>query len=333
MIFEQFFTTARALMPGPYADVFFLAFYASTIFTVSAVFSALGGLAERKIIARVHSRIGPMYTGYRGILQTVADLLKFLQKEVIFPQGSDRFLFKLAPLLLVLPTFLAFLFLPIGSYTLFRNEYGLLFILALLGIGPIAILIGAWASNSKYSTLGGLRAAGMMMSYEVLVVVAAASIALTVGSFDMVSIVNAQESLWFAVMQPVAFILFIIGIIASVERNPFDLVEAESELVAGWKTEYGGIYFALTLLGEYMKLLATGILFVCLFLGGWTGPLGDVGFVIKVLAYVVFMFYVRATAIRLRLDQIFEKVWRRYIPLGLVNFIITMGVLWTLGGV
>ena len=311
-----------------YGEYVFVAVFALIMFNASAAYATFGGWLERKMIARVHSRKGPVYTGPFGILQTVADLLKFLKKEMIFPEGSDRFLFKVAPLLLTLPTFVAFIFLPLGSFVLINSDYSLLIVLALLSFSPIAVLLGSWASNSKYSTLGGLRAAGMTMSYEVLVAVAAASIALSVGSMNLVEIVafQAQAGVWFAVMQPIAFVLFVIGIVASVERNPFDLVEAESELVAGWKTEYGGVYFSLTLLGEYMKLLASAILFVCLFLGGGNGVLGDAGFILKILVFTVLMYYVRATALRLRMDQIFKKIWHSLVPLGILNFVLTIAL-------
>lgn len=320
---------AAALRSAAGSEWLYLTALAFMTFNMFALFATFGGLLERKLIARVHSRIGPMYTGPGGLLQTIADMLKFLRKEALFPKGADRPLFRLAPILLAVPPFLAVLFVPIGSLAIVRSEYSLLFALALLSFSPIAVLVGSWASNSKYATLGGLRAAGMTMSYEVLLGVAAASVALTVGSMDIVEIARYQHAhgVWLAAVQPLAFLLFLFAAIASVERNPFDLVEAESELVSGWKTEYSGAYFSLTLLGEYVKLLVTGFLFASLFLGGWLGFSGDIGFVVKALLFVVLMFYVRATAMRLRLDQIFRKVWLYMIPLGLLNFIVTIAVL------
>lgn len=314
---------------GTWADTVFSLTAAFMLFNMFALFAVFGGWFERKLIARAHSRIGPMYTGKAGLLQTIADLLKFLQKQMLWPKGGDKMLFRIAPLLLTIPPFVAAVFVPIGSFVVVRSEYSLLFVLALLSFSPIAILVGSWASNSKYSTLGGLRAAGMTMSYEVLLGIAAASVALMAGSLDIVRIVEFQHQsgMWMLVMQPIAFFLFLIGALASVERNPFDLVEAESELVSGWKTEYGGVYFSLTLMGEYIKLLVTAFLFSSLFMGGWKGLGGDVGFILKSLLFVVFMMYVRATAIRLRLDQVFAKVWNQMVPLGILNFIVTVGVL------
>lgn len=310
----------------------FLVASAFILFNLCAMYAMFGGLWERKLIARAHSRIGPMYTGPWGLLQTAADAIKFLKKEVIYPRGSDRALFAAAPLMMLVAPFVTIIFVPVGSFVLVQSEYSLLIALALLSFTPIAILVGAWASNSKYSTLGGLRSAGMTMSYEVLISVAVASVILSSGSFSIAQIVQHQHDagLWFVAMQPVAAVLFLIGLIASVERNPFDLVEAESELVGGWKTEYGGVYFSLTLLAEYAKLLVSIMLFVSVFLGGWMGWLGDLGFILKVLFMTAFMFYVRATAMRMRLDQVFTKVWARLIPLGLLNMVATAAFL--LGG-
>lgn len=309
------------------SDTGFLVVLAFSLFSILSISIIVGGWLERKVIARVHTRLGPTYTGPFGALQTVADGVKFLRKELIFPRGSDRMLFTLAPILMLVPSFLAFLFIPLGNYTIVSSPYSLVLVLALLTIGPLAILVGSWASNSKYSTLGGLRAAGMTMSYEALVALAAASVALSAGSLDLEVIVSLQEGAWFAVRQPVAFVLFAIGIVASVERNPFDLVEAESELVSGWKTEYGGVLFVLTLFAEYVKLFASMLLFTSLFLGGWSGPLAETGYFLKAAALVFLMFVLRATAMRLRLDQVFSRVWLKLIPLGLLNFIATVAIL------
>lgn len=320
--------------PPLLGEVVFVALYASMLFNVFAGYAMFGGLLERKLIARVHSRIGPMYTGPFGLLQTAADALKFLKKEVIFPKGSDHFIFVLSPLLMITTSFLATIFIPIGSFTLIQSEYSLLIVLALLSLTPLSILLGSWASNSKYSTLGGLRAAGMTMAYEVLLAVSAASIIYTTHSFSIIEIVQYQQAhTWLLLLQPVAFILFLIAAVASVERNPFDLAEAESELVGGWRTEYGGVYFSFTLLAEYVKLLVTIILLSCLFLGGWLDAGGEIGFVIKILILTMFMMYIRATAVRIRIDQLLSTVWTKMIPLAFLNFIITVGVLAMLGGV
>jgi NADH-quinone oxidoreductase subunit H len=316
------------------AEIAFIALWASTLFNIVALYAMFGGQLERKLIARTHSRIGPMYTGPYGLLQTAADALKFLKKEIIFPRGSDRKLFVLAPIIMTLTAFLSLVFVPIGSFVLIQSEYSLLFVLALLSFTPIAILVGSWASNSKYSTLGGLRSAAMTMAYEVLLAVAVASIILTTHSFSIVGIVQWQQQhgIWLAFAQPVAFILFLIAAVASVERNPFDIPEAESELVSGWRTEYGGVYFSLTLLAEYVKLFVTLVLTACLFFGGWMDFGGDIGFLLKLLVLTMFMMYIRATALRMRIDQLFTAAWGRLVPLAFLNFIATVGILAMLGG-
>ncbi len=312
----------------------FLALLALALFIAVALFATFGGWAERKLIARIHSRRGPVFTGPLGLLQTVADMLKFLRKEIIFPEGSDRRLFALAPVLLVLPAFVALVVVPIGSLVIASSQYSLVIALALLSMGPIAMLAGAWASNSKFSTLGGLRSAGMAMSYEAVLALSAAGVALSAGTLDIAQIAQRQADMgvWFALTQPLAFALFLIAAVASVERNPFDLLEAESELVGGWKTEYGGVYFSLTLLAEYGKLLVTGCLFASLFLGGWTDAGGDLGFLAKVLVWAILMFSIRASAVRMRMDALLAKVWRALVPLALLNIVVTLGVSFALGG-
>jgi NADH-quinone oxidoreductase subunit H len=310
----------------------YLAIVAFSLFTACALYATFGGWLERKIIARVHNRIGPMYAGPGGILQTVADLLKFLRKEVIFPQGSDRMLFALAPILLIIPSFAALALVPIGEFTVVRSEYSLLIVFALLSLGPIAVLVGSWASNSKYSTLGGLRAAGMMLSYEIVLTLTVMSLAFTAGSLDIVAIAAHQHhaGVWFAILQPIAFVLFLVAGVASVERNPFDIVEAESELVSGWKTEYGGVYFSLTLLAEYTKLLVLCLLVSALFLGGSAG--GDAALLAKVLALTLCMFYIRATSVRMRLDRLLAKAWRGMVPVALLNIAATVALIAIAGG-
>jgi len=323
----------RAALPtGTLGDTLFAIAIGFMLFGAGATFAILAGWLERKAIGRIHSRIGPQYTGPLGVLQTAADAVKFLRKEVIIPEGADRVLFKIAPVLLLLAPLVAFAIIPFGSFVLTDSPYALVFALALLGLSPIAIIIAAWSSNSKYSTLGGLRAAGMLMSYEVVLVLAAASVALSAGTLSITGIVAFQAAHGlFLYLQPVAAVLFIIALVANVERNPFDLLEAESELVGGWRTEYGGVWFSLTLLGEYLKLLASTFLFIHLFLGGAMTRGGDLSFLLLAALVVALMYAVRATAMRLRLDQILDHVWTRLIPLAILNAAGTILVLTIVG--
>jgi NADH-quinone oxidoreductase subunit H len=319
---------------GASGEVIFLIIVAIAVFLMFALYAMSAGLLERKLIGRVHSRIGPMYTGPGGVLQTVADALKLLRKEIIYPVGSDRAVFTLAPVIMFLTAYMSVLFVPLGSFIIIDSQYSLLIVLALLSLSPVAVLVGSWASNSKYSTLGGLRSAAMTMAYEVLLAVAIASIILTTHSFSIIEIVRwqADAGVWLVFVQPFAFALFIIAAVASVERNPMDLTEAESELVSGWKTEYGGAYFSITLLAEYVKLLITVILISSLFFGGWADFAGEIGFAVKVFIFTALMIYIRATAMRLRIDQLLHDLWTRLIPLAFLNFIVTFGVLAALGG-
>ncbi len=323
----------RAALPaGAFGDALFAASVAFTIFGVGAGFAIVAGWLERKAIGRIHSRIGPQYTGPSGSLQTAADAVKFLRKEVIIPEGADRALFKTAPILLLLAPFAALAVIPFGSFLLTDSPYSLVLALALLGLSPVAIIIAAWSSNSKYSTLGGLRAAGMLMSYEVVLVLAAASVALTAGTLSITGIAAFQaDNGLFLYLQPIAAVLFIIALVANVERNPFDLLEAESELVGGWRTEYGGVWFSLTLLGEYLKLLASTFLFIHLFLGGAMTRGGDISFLLLTVVVVALMYAIRATAMRLRLDQILDHVWTKLIPFAILNAAGTILVLTIVG--
>jgi len=324
----------RALFPqGPAGDFLSIVAVATAIFGAGALFAIFGGYVERKVIARVHSRVGPQYTGPAGSLQTIADAVKFLRKEVLFPEGSDRVLYRIAPLIMFLAPFAAFAVIPFGSLAVSDSPVSLVIALALLGFTPLAIVVAAWASNSKYSTLGGLRAAGMMMSYEVVLVLSAASVALSAGSLRITDIASYQaEHGIFLLTQPLAAVLFLIALVASVERNPFDLLEAESELVGGWRTEYGGVWFSITLLAEYLKLLAAVFLFVHLFAGGSRTAFGDVSFLIVAAVVTLLMFVIRATAMRLRMDQILDHVWTRLVPLAIVNAAATIGLVVWLGG-
>jgi NADH-quinone oxidoreductase subunit H len=321
-------------IPGPGAEFIIAFILGLVLFLVCAGYAIMAGYIERKYIGRIHSRIGPMYTGPAGILQTAADALKFIRKEVIFPVGSDRVLFTIAPVLMILTHLAALAFVPLGSYTPIATPYGLIIVIAILSLTPIGILVGSWASNSKYSTLGGLRSAGLTMAYEVLLAVAIASVILTTHSMSITEIVGFQDThgVWLLFLQPLAFALFFIAAVASVERNPLDLTEAESELVNGWRTEYGGVYFSLTLLAEYIKLLVMCILLVVLFMGGWSDWTGEIGFILKIVALTVLMIAIRATAMRYRMDQLLHDLWTRLIPLAFINIIVTIIVLRIVGG-
>lgn len=299
------------------------------------LFAMFGGLIERKLIGRIHSRYGPTTVGKFGSLQTAADALKFIQKEPFVPRLADKPLFVAAPVALVALAFLVLGFLPWPSLkTLFaggeplvfiKSDYDLLAVIALLALTPIIILVGAWASNSKYSALGGFRAISLTLAYEALLFISIAPLIFTAGSFKVVDIVAAQQGwFWFALTQPFALILFMFALIAISERQPLDLPEAESELVQGWLTEYGGPFFMLILLSQYLTLFIIAFALAALFFGGWLAPFGWLGFLVKIAVCVLLFIVSRATYFRLRLDQLLDFSWKFLVPLGFVNFFVTI---------
>lgn len=292
----------------------------------AGLFAMFVGLMERKLIGRIHSRYGPMMVGPHGLFQTLADALKFIQKDIFIPKLADKVSFIIAPVLMVVLPFFILMFLSWGGYTFIDSDYDLLFVLSLIALNPILILVGTWASNSKYSSLGGFRAVTQILAYEGVLFLSLLPIVFFAGSFRVSEVVAAQNNYWFMFGQPISFLLFLFAIIAVSERQPFDLPEAESEIVQGWMTEYGGPFFAIILLGQYIMLYVASFAFAALFLGGWGGVFGWWGFALKILAAVFVFIISRATYFRLRLDQLLDFSWKFLIPAGFVNFLITLVV-------
>lgn len=308
-----------------FIDIIVTAIKAVAISLVITVFALFGGVFERKIIGRVHSRYGPTETGKFGLLQTLADVIKFLGKEIIFPEKADKLIYRLAPILMVVAGFVPFAVLPMGRFTVLNLDYSLIFLFAVLSLVPIGLLLAGWASNSKYAMMGGIRAAGLMVAYELLGIFSLAGLIILTKSFNINTMVAFQhEHLWFVLLQPLAFLLFAFSLIAMTERNPFDIAEAESEIVAGVSTEYGGAYFALFFLAQYSVLLIGAVILASLFFGGWLGFLGDFGFWLKVCIITFILFVVRATFFRYRLDQLLRYTWRVLMPLAMLNIIFTL---------
>src|SRR5437667_3691773 len=245
-------------------------------------------LAERKIIAFMQVRLGPMRVGPWGLLQPIADPIKLLLKEDIIPERADRWIFTLAPVICVIPAFIVLAVIPIGpTITIFGKQIslcvtdlniGVLYVLSISSVGVLGIILGGWASNSKYPLLGALRSAAQMVSYEVALGFSIMGVLMLAGSLSLVEIVNAQKTTqaWYAFLQPVGFILFFICGVAETNRAPFDLPEAESELVAGFHTEYSGFRFSLFFLAEYANMITVSAMAVTLFLGGWLRPFPNV---------------------------------------------------------
>ncbi len=306
---------------------------AGTIIIFSAVaFIAVmfGVLLERKISAWMQSRLGPKHVGPQGLLQTLADTVKLLQKENIVPSRADRLVFASAVVVVPLAALLDYVVIPFGTTRsgplIFRDlNIGVLYFAATSSLVVIGILMAGWGSNNKYALLGGMRSAAQMVTYEIPIGLALVTVALMAGSLSTVTIVNGQARLWYVVAQPVAFLIFLVAAIAEVNRVPFDLVEAESELVAGYFSEYSGMRFALFQLGEYGEMFAMAAMAVTLFLGGWRGPLLPpvVWFVIKLYALIFVFMWVRWTYPRFRIDQMLNFSWKVLIPVSLLNLVVT----------
>jgi len=301
------------------------------IFTAVAVVAAMFGvLLERKISGWIQSRLGPKHVGPQGLLQTLADTLKLLQKENIVPRNADVTVFASAVIVVPLAALLDYVVIPFGSTRsgplIFRDlNIGVLYFAATSSLVVVGILMAGWGSNNKYALLGGLRSAAQMVSYEIPMGLALITVALLAGSLSTVSIVNAQAGLWYVVSQPIAFLIFLTAATAEVNRVPFDLVEAESELVAGYFSEYSGMRFALFQLGEYGEMFAMAAMAVTLFLGGWRGPWLPpvVWFVVKLYALIFVFMWVRWTYPRFRIDQLLGFSWKVLIPVALLNLVVT----------
>ena len=294
---------------------------------------------ERKFLARLQIRYGPNRAGKFGLLQPIADTIKMLTKEDIVPAAADRFIFLLAPAVVATTALMMFAVVPFGSsLTLFGKKVplvisdlnvGLLYVFALSSLGVYGVAMGGWASNSKYSLLGGIRGAAQMISYELALGLSLVPIVMLADSFSIVEIVKAQEKYPFILVQPFAFVIFMISAMAESKRIPFDMPEAENELGAGYHTEYSGIRFGLFFLGEYVHLQVLGALVAVLFLGGWRGPIlpPPVWLLIKIIFVALVMIWVRGTLPRLRYDQLMALGWKVLIPAALLNIMITGAVL------
>ena len=322
--------------------------FAATMLTVLLMI-----YAERRISAFIQGRLGPNRVGPHGLLQPIADGIKFLMKEDIIPAGVDKPIYLLAPAMLLIPALMTFAIIPFGSdITLFgRNiplqiadvNVGILYILALTSIGVYGLVLAGWASNSKYPLIGGLRSSAQLISYELTMGLAIVSIVLLSGSLRLNDIISQQQGhflSWNVFKQPLAFLIFLIAVYAETNRLPFDLTEAEQELVGGYHTEYSSMKFAMFYMAEYANMITAAALTVTLFFGGWDLPflnetsMGMLGVVLSVAAFILktafflFLFiWVRWTFPRFRYDQLMNLGWKVMLPLALFNIFITAGYL------
>ncbi|MCM0080589.1 NADH-quinone oxidoreductase subunit NuoH [Geomonas sp. Red32] len=309
--------------------------------------------AERKIIGHMQVRLGPMRTGWHGLLQPIADGVKLFFKEEIVPSQASKFAFLLAPLVALVPAFISFAVIPFGDTVtiagykvplqiaayydqagaeVFDMNVGVLYILAMASLGVYGIVLAGWSSNSKYSLLGGLRSAAQMVSYELAAGLSIIAVFMLSESLSLHRIVAAQaDGAWYAFKQPLAFVIFFICSLAEINRTPFDLPEAETELVSGFCTEYSSMKYAMFFMAEYANMVTVCAVTVTLFLGGWHGPSilpGWCWFVAKVYFLIFCCMWIRATYPRYRYDQLMRLGWKVFLPLSLLNIVAT--ALWVM---
>lgn len=299
---------------------------------------------ERKVLGHIQVRRGPLHVGYHGLLQPLADGVKLFLKEDVIPEGADRALFAMAPAISVATALTTIAVIPFGeSVTLFGRtvhlhiadlNIGILYILAVASLGVYGLILGGWSSNNKFALLGGLRSSAQMVSYELSLSLALVGPLMLAGTLRMQGIVDAQQQVWFVFLQPLGFVVYIISALAETNRIPFDLAEAESELVAGYHVEYSGMKFAFFFLAEYAAMITVAAVATTLFLGGYRGIgfdspwLGPLWFLAKVSLLLFAFIWIRGTLPRLRYDQLMRFGWKVLLPLSLLNILITGAVAW-----
>jgi len=286
---------------------------------------------ERKIIGRIQKRLGPNRAGPFGWFQAVADMIKMFTKEDITPANADRLPYNLAPALVMMSAILVFAVIPFApGFVGAELNVGVLYIVAIGSIGTLGILVAGWASNNKYSLLGGYRVVAMMLTYEIPMVMALLIVTMASGSMSLVQIIEAQSSMWYVVSLPVVFLVFLVAGVAEVGRSPFDLIEGESELIAGFHTEYSGMKFGLLMIGEYVHMFALAFFISIFFFGGWQFPflnvagmglwgslIGLIVLLVKVFFFIFVMMWLRGTLPRFRIDHLLDFGWKFLVPLTL----------------
>jgi NADH-quinone oxidoreductase subunit H len=304
--------------------------------TVAAVLSVVMTIAsgliwlERRLLALWQDRYGPNRVGPFGLLQVVADMIKIFTKEDWIPPFADKAVFVIAPAIIVVTGLMTFAVIPYTPVIRVVDlNIGLLFFLGMSALGVYSVTLAGWASDSKYSLLGGLRAAAQMLSYEVFMGLSLMGVVMLSGSFNLREIVEAQKGLWFCIPQFLGFVVFLIAGIAETHRLPFDLPEAESELVAGFHSEYSGMKFGMFFVGEYLGITLISAMIATLFFGGWLGPVLPpiIWFLIKMFIFICFFILLRASLPRPRYDQLMSYGWKVLLPLSLLNLVVTGGIL------
>ena len=309
------------------------------VFNILLLVVAYMTYVERKVLGHIQVRLGPMHVGFHGLLQPIADGIKLMFKEDVIPREANRWVFVAAPMMTLIPAIASFAIIPFGDslsvlgvsvdLVIADVNIGILYFFALSSLGVLGFVMAGWSSNSKYSLLGGLRASAQMISYELTLGLSVVGVIMLAGSLSLVDIVDAQAKVPFILLQPLGFALFMVAGVAEVNRAPFDLPEAETELVAGYHTEYSSMKFAMFFMSEYAAMITISALASTLFLGGWRGPLLPpvVWFLVKTFFFLFVFIWVRATFPRLRYDQLMDYGWKVLLPLALANILITAGVL------
>ena len=305
------------------------------VFSGMMLIVAYTTLMERKVLGHMQVRYGPNRVGPFGLLQPVADGLKLFFKEDITVPFANKVIYTLAPTVLVITAIASYAVIPFGdSVTIMGKKIdmvvadvnvGLLYLLAISSLGVYGVVMGGWASNSKFSLLGSIRSSAQMISYELSLGISIMGVLMITGSLSLTRIVEAQSSVWFIVYQPLGFIIYLISAVAECSRTPFDLTECENELVAGYQTEYSSMKFALYYLAEYAHILVVSSLAVTLFFGGWHGPIVPpvIWFLMKIFFFIFFFIWIRATFPRFRYDQLMKFGWKVLFPLALLNIMLT----------
>jgi NADH-quinone oxidoreductase subunit H len=284
---------------------------------------------ERRLLALWQDRYGPNRVGPFGLLQVLADMIKIFAKEDWVPPFADKPVFIIAPAIIVVTVLMTFAVLPIAPGIIVSNlNIGLLFFLAMSSLGVYSVVLAGWSSDNKYSLLGGVRAAAQMLSYEVFMGLSLMGVVVLAGSFDLANIIEAQRKMWFVIPQFLGFVLFLIAGLAETRRLPFDLPEAESELIAGYHSEYSGMKFGMFFVGEYLGVTLISALIAVLFFGGWLGPWLPpiIWFFIKMFLFICFFILLRASLPRPRFDQLMSWGWKLLLPLALANILVTGAV-------
>jgi NADH-quinone oxidoreductase subunit H len=311
-------------LPGWAVELIMMIVAASVLTLLAVITMMFLTWMERKVIGRIQDRLGPNRVGPFGLMQPMADMVKMFVKEDITPRLASRWVYNLGPVLVVPPTIMALAVIPFGRGLSGADlNIGWLYLAAVASTSVIGIFMAGWGSRNKYALLGAMRAAAQIVSYEIPQVLSVVGVLLLAGSLSLQDIVEAQN-VWFIALQPIGFIIFMIASVAEIERSPFDLPEAESEIVAGYHTEYSGLKFGMFMLAEYISVFAVSTIGVSMFLGGWRGPLlpGWVWFLLKTYAMVFVIMWLRGTLPRIRVDQLMNFAWKVLVPLALANLLL-----------